>query len=296
MGRRCRDRRGDGALTASLVKCRTVRRCSPALARPAERASLVPSQKRSSFLGRTRAQAPGPSAEVTASPRPRTIATGTSRDLPLTRSAALATSSAMATTVISRVRPYASVRPVWSSRQTRPATPMALSVRPLRQARPIVSVTTTANRAPSEAVRLIRSRRAEASGSTGRSTTVPASTLLASIPAAAMTRPCRVSTMRVVFLGVTFVASARTDSASMRSSREAAATTLPSALETILLVMTRMSPSCTPVVPSGQMTAAQALPMSAARSSFALMRGSPGTAHTCRPDVAWTASVMPSWP
>ena len=54
-------------------------------------------------------------------PSPRTTATGLPSILPLTRSVAAAISSAIATTVISRVRPNPSTRPVWSSSGRTPA-------------------------------------------------------------------------------------------------------------------------------------------------------------------------------
>ena len=58
--------------------------------------------------------------------------------------------------------------------------------------------------------------------------------------------------MRVSPRGVCLVATTRTVSASMASSRDVAATTRPSALATTLLVTTTMSPSASPRLPSGQ--------------------------------------------
>ena len=62
----------------------------------------------SSAGGRISAWAPGPSSSVTRSPSPRTSATGMLASLPLTRSAADASSSAMAVTVTSSVCPKVS--------------------------------------------------------------------------------------------------------------------------------------------------------------------------------------------
>ena len=122
-------------------------------------------------------------------------------------------------------------------------------------------------------------RRADASGSTGSSTTYPASTLLASTPAAAMTRPCCVWTMRVSPRGVCFVATTRAVSASMASSRERAATTRPSDFDTTLLVITTMSPSARPVLPSGHVSAEQRSASRAPRSSPSRMIPMPSTAQ-----------------
>ena len=108
-----------------------------------------------------------------------------------------------------------------------------------------------------------RSLRADPSGSSGSSTTVPGGVLEASTPAAASTSPCRVSTILVGPRRAT----TRTDSASMACSRSVR-TTRPSALLTILEVTTRMSPSARPV-------AAPAI--SSARSAPAVISGSPPT-------------------
>ena len=219
----------------------------------------------SSSAGLMMARAPGPSGSVTSPARPRTTATGTCRDLPLTRSAAEAISSATAATVTSRMLPNVSGSPRWSRSGLTPAAPMALSVCPARHGRPIVSVTSTPRLTPVRSCSALRSRRADSSGSSGSSTTVPGAVLDSSTPAAARTRPCRVCAMVVGPRRAT----TRTVSASMACSREAV-TTRPSALLTILEVTTRMSPS--------RRSAASA--MSAARSLPAVISGSPVTPMT----------------
>ena len=71
-----------------------------------------------------------------------------------------------------------------------PATPIATSVVPRRHGRPKESLTITAT--PSRSLR----RAAESSGSSGSKTSVPGSGAFeASTPAAAHTKPCRVSAM-----------------------------------------------------------------------------------------------------
>ena len=127
-----------------------------------------------SFSGaRTSGRAPGPSSSVTKPPAPRTTATGRPDTFPLTSSAAAATSSATAATVISSVRPNVSVVPRRSSSTRTPAAPTVMSVSPSRHARPAVSVTSTPRRTPNRACSPARSARADASGPTGRSSTVP---------------------------------------------------------------------------------------------------------------------------
>ncbi len=140
---------------------------------------------------------------------------------------------------------------------------MALSVCPARHGLPIVSVTITPMLRPVRGCSALRSRRADSSGSSGSSTTVPGAVLDSSTPAAARTRPCRVCAIVVA----PRLATTRTVSASMACSREAAITR-PSALLTIFDVTTRMSPSRR----SGAASA-----MSAARSVPAVTSGSPGT-------------------
>ena len=205
--------------TASSVKCRMVRREATASRAPSRRASAEPSGKRSSSRGRTPETAPGPSSTVTWWARPRTSATGTPPDLPLTRSAAEAISSATAMTVASIARPWASGSPRRSSSTVTPATPIAESVSPSRQGRPRVSVTTTPTESPVRSRSPCRKARADASESRGRSSTWPAGALLASMPAAASTSPWWVRTIRVVPRGVSFVATTVTVSASRAASR-----------------------------------------------------------------------------
>ena len=128
-------RRTAPASTGSAVNARMVRRASGT--------SAEPNRNMSSSAGLMMARAPGPSGSVTSPARPRTTATGTCRDLPLTRSAAEAISSATAATVTSRMLPNVSGSPRWSRSGLTPAAPMALSVCPARHGRPIVSVTST---------------------------------------------------------------------------------------------------------------------------------------------------------
>ena len=128
--------------------------------------------------------------------------------------------------------------PRWSRSGASPAAPIAVSVWPVRHGRPMVSVMITPTLTPRRSPSALRSRRAEPSGSSGSSTTVPGAVLELSTPAAASTRPCLVSTIRVGPRRAT----TRTVSASMACSRSAR-TTRPSALLTIFEVTTRMSPS-----------------------------------------------------
>src|SRR4051812_24205098 len=158
-----------------------------------------------------------------------------------------------------------------------PAAPTATSVRPSRHARPKVSLTTTATSTPRSSASRCRRSRAEASASSGSSTSASPGTLEASMPAAATTQPCRVSTMR----SGPRRATTRTDSASIarwraasRSSPGSTATSRPSTLEITLLVTTTTSPS------ASQGAAAAIAP---ARSSPGENSGSPGTGWTERP-------------
>ena len=123
---------------------------------------------------------------------------------------------------------------------------MAASAWPIRQGRPMVSVITTATVMPSRSRSPRRIRRAESSGSAGSSATVPGAVLESSTPAAASTRPCWVSTMRAGPRRAT----TRTVSASIALSRSARMTR-PSALLTILEVITTMSPSARSGAASG---------------------------------------------
>ena len=159
---------------------------------------------------------------------------------------------------------------------------MAASVSPSRHGRPNVSVMTTASRTPAVVCSRARRARALASGSRGRSTTLPGSVLEASTPAAAITKPCRVSTMRRRPVGVVRAATRRTDSAVIASSRSTAGTTRPSALLTTLLVTTTTSPSRRPLLPSGQDAVGISALMSSARSSPARTSGRPGSGTTLK--------------
>ena len=78
-----------------------------------------------------------------------------------------------------------------------PATPMATSVVPWRQARPNESLTITAGATPKRSAEpLADAAAADASGSLGRSTTQPSPGVFErSTPALAQTKPCSVSAM-----------------------------------------------------------------------------------------------------
>ncbi len=104
------------------------------------------------------------------------IAAGTRLDLSRTRSAAAAASSA--TAICGRLEgPAAGVARGRASRRAgaRPAHPIATSAWPSRQARPKLSAITTPTRRPLGRAISARIRRAEASGSSGSSATVPGS-------------------------------------------------------------------------------------------------------------------------
>ena len=124
---------------------------------------------------------------------------------------------------------------------------MAASIWPLRQARPMVSVTTTPTVTPSRSRRPVRSAAALPSGSTGSSASSVAPTLEPSTPAAACTRPRLFSVISVRPLR----ASTRTASASISLRRNAsrssgscgAGTMRPSHLDSTLLVTTTTSSS-----------------------------------------------------
>ena len=96
-------RRTAAASTGSVVNVLMVLRASGT--------SADPNRNMSSSAGLMMARAPGPSCSVTSSASPRTTATGTCRDLPFTRSAAEAISSATAATVTSRMLPKVSASP-----------------------------------------------------------------------------------------------------------------------------------------------------------------------------------------
>jgi hypothetical protein len=142
-------------------------------------------RNRSSSAGRRRAAAPGPSSPVTKCPTPRTRTAGTRFALLRVRSPAAAIWVAASSV------PFASRRPSQSSSGAIPAHPIATSVWPSRQARPklsetmIPTVASVADRISS------RMRRADASGSSGRSAAAPGSGRLdLSMPAFAQTNPC----------------------------------------------------------------------------------------------------------
>ena len=255
-------RRTAAGSTGSSVNSRIVRR--------AKTTSAEPYRNMSWAAGRMRARAPGPSSGVTRWASPRTTATGTPESLPLTSSPAEASSSASAVTVAVSSLPYPSVRPRRSSRGRTPATPIARSVSPFRHGLPKVSEMTTPTSRPSRSRIPRRIRRAEPSGSSGSSRTVPGAELEASTPAAAMTKPCRVSAITVVPRRAT----TRAASSLIASVRSAARRIRPSALLTILEVTTRMSPSAR----SGTARA-----MRPAMSSPGRTSGSPGTPVTVIP-------------
>ncbi len=228
---------------------------------------------------RTRSRAEEPSPSTWASPR--TTATGSPAALPLTRSPAAASSSAVATTVELSGLPWASVAPRRSSRTRTPAEPIATSVSPVRHGRPKVSVTTTPTSTDRVSRTPARIAAAEASGSWGSSSTVPGAVLEASTPAAAITRPCRFSTIR----SGPRRATTRTVSASIAASRESASTMRPSALETIFEVTSRTSPS---------RRSGAAVVISFARSSPGLTSGIPSTARTSYAGTGVTGRPPPA--
>ncbi|MNY63161.1 hypothetical protein D3C86_2000850 [compost metagenome] len=100
------------------------------------------------------------------------------------------------------------------------------------------------------------------------------------MPAAAMMRPWRVSTILVTPPGWTRSATIRTVSCVIAFSRSATGTCMPSALETILLVITRMSPSRRAASASSATVASMAAAIRATRSSPAPISGRPGMPQT----------------
>ena len=118
-----------------------------------------------------------------------------------------------------------------------------MSVWPVRQARPAVSVTTTPTLAPVRSATARRSARALPSGSSGSSSTLPRATLEASTPAAAMVSPSRVRTIVVGPRRATTRAPGSASSASTAARRSVPASDRPSALLTTLLVTSTTSPS-----------------------------------------------------
>ncbi len=158
-------RRTAAGATGASVKSRTVRRAAST--------SPEPNRNMSSAGGLISARPPGPSASVTRSARPRTIATGMPLVLALTRSAAAAISSATAATVTSSRVPNVSGWPRWSSTGSTPRRRSRRRSGRCARARPSVSVTMTPILAPSRSRRALRSLRAEPSGSSGSRATVP---------------------------------------------------------------------------------------------------------------------------
>jgi hypothetical protein len=107
---------GAGAVSAVATARRTAagstgESVNALIVRRASGTSADPYRNMSSSAGRMSSRAPGPSCSVTRPSSPRTTATGTFSDLPLTRSAAAAISSATAATVTSRTLPNVSVSP-----------------------------------------------------------------------------------------------------------------------------------------------------------------------------------------
>lgn len=149
---------------------------------------------------------------------------------------------------------------------------MAVSVWPLRQARPMVSVTTMPTSTPSSDRNRLRRVAALPSGSTGSKANSAESTFEPSTPAAAWMRPIAFSVISVRPLRAT----TRTASVSMslrrnvsRASGSVGASTIrPSLLESTLLVTTTTSSS---------RNHGAAAAIAAATSSPGLNSGSPGT-------------------
>ena len=213
---------------------------------------------------RTRDRAGVGSAVVGATPR--TSAAGTRAAFAITSPLAAAISSARAMTVASSSRPVWSVEPRRSTSAGSPAHPIATFTTPSRHARPNVSVTRTGRSRPVAARSPARIASALASGSSGSNVRNPGATFEASTPAFAQTSPWRVSAMtRSSRRATTRTVSSATHPSRPRS---AAATTRPSAFETIFCVTTTTSP-------------ARASPRwgarSAARSSPSRTSGSPGS-------------------
>ena len=167
---------------------------------------------------------------------------------------------------------------------------MAMSVWPVRQARPAVSVTTTPTLAPVRSATARRSARALPSGSSGRSSTLPGATLEASTPAAARVSPSRVRTIVVGPRRATTRAPGSASSASTAAMRSVPGSERPSALLTTLLVTSTTSPS----------TGDSAATTSAARSSPGRISGhavrrEDGEGHDTSPTAAAAIAAVASW-
>ena len=241
-------------------------------------ASAWPRPNQSPAPVRTRLRAPGPGPSV-AHGVPRTTAAGMPSVLPLTRSAAAASSSATARAVAVNRRPSASTPSRRSSSTSTPLAPRAKSVCPLRHGRPAVSLSTTPSRVrPVATSSASRSRNASASGSAGsRRTSTRPPVLEASTPAAAITGPATASTTQVRRSPVRRSATVRTVWAAIATDRSCPSAHRPRALETILLDTTRTSPST-----SSASLARAAASSRAARSSSLTTSGSPVRARTSR--------------
>src|SRR5262245_45347730 len=160
-----------------------------------------------------------------------------------------------------------------------PATPIATSVVPCRQARPKESLTITAGSWPKRSPSAARMPAADASGSSGSSTIHPSPGAFdLSTPALAQTKPCSVSAM------TRSPRRRRTARASRRiaSTTSSVCSTRPSALDTAFWATTRTSPSSKPPARSA------ASPRSAARSSPVRTSGSPVSGMT------WTLGEAPA--
>src|SRR5262245_33846553 len=192
-----------------------------------------------------------------------------------------------------RSRPNRSGEPRRSISDGRPAAPIATPQVPRRQARPKLSLMITATGTPNFSDRRLLNIAALPSGSSGNSSARWASsgeaTLDWSMPALAITKPSRCSTIRTPGLART----TRTDSdrisstrrgsfwtlrasaiASVEGSTVASSTMRPSALDTIFCVSTKTSP------PNGTMPSrASPSSINATRSSFLRTSGMPGTAN-----------------
>src|SRR3954454_9302605 len=198
-------------------------------------------------------------------------ATGTPASFPQTSSAAEASSSASATSVIPSSLPYGSTTPISERSAAMPATPIATSTSPCRQGRPKVSVMITATSTPSRSRRPSRSRAADASASSGSRATTSGATLEVSTPALARTNPACVSTMRVgPRRATTRRVSASTGFSRTDARSPSAASSCPSALLTILEVTMTTPPCCSRAAPA----------ISPARSCPGSISGSPTTGST----------------
>src|SRR5208282_3112510 len=154
-------------------------------------------RKRSCSAGRTKAAA-GTSGADQVRPRTSTIGIASSA-CPIKSPAAAAISSAKPVSVTSNSRPKRSGWPRRSTNAGSPAAPSATPTVPLRQGRPKLSLMMTPSPTPKTLIRYCRKAWAEPSGSTGRSSTrsepSSAATFEWSMPALAITKPRRCSTI-----------------------------------------------------------------------------------------------------